>query len=589
MHAENSHPPSQRFNDTESTSPKAPSAQAIADWLIAEVVQRFGVDLNVINAEQPLMRFGLDSIAALELLAALEDWLNCSLPLTLMWDYPSIDAMAQHVSRQLNRPNSSLDDDIQAWIASDEQPQSALQWGGVHEHSISYGQRALWSLFQSAPDHTMCNLMSAVRIFAELDVPALQWAFQQLVDRHPALRTTFAISGERPVQRVHEYMEVRFSEEDATTWSEEFLHHCLSGEAYRPFDLERGPLLRLQLFSRGKNEYIFLLVVHHIIADFWSLVIFVHELEILYQAAKAGSPSPLPPLESQFTDFVRWQSEILGQQEGEQLWTYWKQQLSGTLTPLHLPIDRRRPVWQSYRGASQPLKIGAEITERLKALSHETDTTLFTTLLTTLYVMLYHYTDQEDLIVGSPMTGRSRSAWLNTIGHFVNPVVLRSSLAENPPFLTLIERVKQTVQGALEHQDYPFTLLLERRQPQRDLGRLPFPQVMFVWKKAHRLNGADLTPLALGTESSQVTVGGLPLEAIPLEFVPLEQHVSQCDLTLTIGEVDGALSGSLQYNTSLFDPATIAQMRQHYQTLLDAIVANPTQRLATILLALDQN
>jgi non-ribosomal peptide synthetase component F len=178
---------------------------------------------------------------------------------------------------------------------------------------------------------------------------------------------------------------------------------------------------------------------------------------------------------------------------------------------------------------------------------------------------------------------------LETIGYFVNPVILRTSLAGNPSFAELIQGVKKTVQGAIEHQDYPFSLLNERRQPQRDLGNLPFPQVMFIWKKAHRLNGADLTSLALGTESAQVIVGELPLEPIPLELVPLEQHVSQCDLTLTIGEVDGGLAGSLQYNTGLFDPATVQRMRRHYELLLDNIVENPQQRLATILLALRHN
>lgn len=502
-----------------------------------------------------------------------------------MWDYPTINAIARHVANALHEPEGSLSADIRAWI-DDEVPMSpAFKWGGVHEHPISHGQRALWTLFQSAPAHTMCNLMSAVRIRSNLDVPALQWAFQQLIDRHPALRTSFAISDGQPVQRVHEHMEARFSEEDASTWSEEFLLHCLSGEAYRPFDLERGPLLRLQLFTRTPNEHIFLLVVHHIIADFWSLVIFVHELEILYQAAKAGAPNPFPPLQSQFSDFIRWQTEILAQPEGETLWTYWKEQLYGTLQPLHLPIDRRRPAWHSYRGASQTLRLEPSLTDKLKAVSHDAETPL----LTTLYALIYHYTDQEDIIIGSPMTGRSRGAWLETIGHFVNPVILRTSLTGNPTFAELVQGVKHTVQVAIEHQDYPFSLLIERRQPQRDLGSLPFPQVMFVWKKAHRLNGADLTPLALGTESAQVMVGELPLEPIPLELVPLEQHVSQCDLTLTIGEVDGGLAGSLQYNTGLFDPATVQRMRRHYEQLLNKVAENPQQRLATILLALRDN
>ncbi len=571
------------------TSPNELSVQEITDWMISQVAERFGIDAETIDPKLPFVRLGLDSIAALELLAALEDWLGASLPLTLMWDYPTIDAIARHVATEINEPESSLDADIRAWISDETQSTSAIKWGGVHEHPISYGQRSLWTLFQSAPAHTLCNLMSAVRIRAELDVPALQWAFQQLIDRHPALRTSFAISDGQPVQRVHEHMEARFSEEDASTWSEEFLLHCLSGEAYRPFDLERGPLLRLQLFTRAPDEHIFLLVVHHIIADFWSLVIFVHELEVLYQAAKSGVPNPLPPLQSPFSDFVRWQAEILAQSEGEQLWAYWKEQLDGTLQPLHLPIDRRRPAWRSYRGASQTLRLEHALTDKLKALSHDAETTLFTTLLSTLYVLMYHYTDQEDIIIGSPMTGRSRGAWLETIGHFVNPVILRTNLAGNPTFSELVQGVKTTVQGAIENQDYPFALLVERRQPQRDLGRLPFPQVMLVWKKAHRLNGADLTPLALGAESAQVSVGELPLEPIPLELVPLEQHVSQCDLTLTIGEVDGGLSGSLQYNTSLFDPATVLRMRWHYELLLEKIVEDPTQRLATILLALNDN
>ncbi len=391
-----------RISNKADTSPKEPSARVIADWLVAEVSQRFGIEPASIDAEQPLVRYGLDSIAALELVAALEDWLGCALSLTLMWDYPTIGAIARHVAAHLAEPETSLDADIRAWIGPDEPSPPTLKWGGVHEHPISYGQRALWTLFQSAPDHTMCNLMSAVRIHADLDIPALQWAFQQLIDRHPALRTTFAISGGQPVQRVHEHMEVRFSEEEASTWSEEFLHHCLSGEAHRPFDLERGPLLRLQLFKRGADEYVFLLVVHHIVADFWSLVIFVHELEVLYQAAKTGAPSPLPPLQSQFTDFVRWQAEMLTNPKGEALWTYWKEQLTGVLPPLHLPIDRRRPMWQSYRGTSSALKLDLSLTEQLKTLSHTAGTTLFTTLLSSLYVLLYHYTDQDDLVVGLP-------------------------------------------------------------------------------------------------------------------------------------------------------------------------------------------
>ncbi len=560
----------------------------ISDWLVVEVSQRLDLLPDAIDVEQVLVRYGIDSIGALELLAALEDWLGCSLPLTLVWEYPTIQAIARYVA-QLVHPDSTLDADIRAWITSEKQPPTAPQWGGVHEHPISYEQRALWSLYQSAPDNTLGNLMSAGRIRAELDIPALQQAFQQLLDRHPALRTTFALSDGKPVQRVHEHMEVRCSEEDASHWSEEFLQHCLSGEAYRPFDLERGPLLRLQLFSRSPQEHIFLLVVHHIIADFWSLVIFVYELEELYQAVKNERSATLSPLRAKFTDFVHWQTDLLNNAPGQRLWNYWKQQLSGPLPILNLPIDRRRPLWRSYRGASQPLKLDLTLTKQLKALSLASGTTLFTTLLATLYVLLSYYTDQEDLVVGSQMAGRSRPDWLSCIGHFTNPVALRTNLAGNPTFETILKQTQQTVEGAFEHQDYPFSLLVERCQPQQDLGRRPFPQVMFIFKKAHQLNGADLTPLALGIESAQVQVGKWPLSSIPLDFVSLEQHLAQCDLTLTMGEIAGELSGSLQYNTSLFDPTTILRMRNRYQKLLEIIVNDTKQPLATIRLALHDN
>lgn len=586
MNAENSSFSLHRPQNRGDTSLNRPSAQMIADWLVTEVVRRFDVDRETIDIDRPLVRYGLDSIAALELVAALEDWLGQPLPLTLMWDHPTMGAIARHIANELLAWPNSLEADMRSWIGHEELPQPLLLRDDVYEHPISHGQRTLWTLMQSSPKLTLCNLTSAVHMRSELDMAALQWAFQQVVNRHSGLRTTFALSEGQPVQRVHKHMAVCPSEANASAWSEEFLHYSLCGEAGRPFDLERGPLLRLQLFKRAPNEHIFLLVIHQIVADFWSMVVVMHELELLYEAAKSGAPNPLPPLVLQFADFVQWQTEMLANPEGAQLWDYWKQQLSGALAPLPLPIDRQRPAWHSYRGASQPLKLGTALTEKLKALSHETDSTLFTTLLATLYMLLYHYTDREDLIIGSHMTGRSRVGWLDAVGHFVNPVVLRTCLEGNPTFVDLIERVKQTLQGAFEHQDYPFGLLVERLQPHRDLGRLAFPQVMLVWKKAHRHNSDDFIPWVFEPAAMSENV---TLTSMPPEFVPLEQQVSQCDLNVTIGEVDGTLSGSMRYNTGLFDPTTIARMRHHYQMLLNCIVADPTQRLATILMVLDSN
>jgi amino acid adenylation domain-containing protein len=563
-------------NDSQ-TPPASDLGSAIEHWLVRRLAERLGMPATALDTHQPLVRYGLDSIVALELVADLEDWLGCTLPLTLAWDCPTITAIVQRVAESASQRIAQ--DEVGALSVTHDERQCSRTTPATTETTahLSYGQQALWFFSQQAPHSPVYNIARALRVHSLLDIAALHTALQQLTDRHAALRTTFPTSDGKAIPRVHPHLAVAFHEEDATTWSHAFLQHRLTQQAHQPFTLEHGPLFRVHLYSRSSHEHVLLLVMHHMIVDFWSLAVLVHELGILYQALISGTEPVLPPLSSTYIDYVRWQTERLNSPAGAQLWAYWQQQLAGELPTLNLPTDRPRPPVQTYAGASQSRRLSAPLTQQLKALSQAQDTTLYTTLLTAFYVLLYRYTGQEDLLVGSPMAGRSRAELARLVGYVVNPVALRAHLAGNSTFTALLAQVRQTVLEAFEHQDYPFALLVERLRVQRDASRSPLFQVMFMLHKAHQLDTQDLTPFGLGEEGFQLEIGELRLESMALE-----QQAAAFDLTLTMAEVEGELAASLQYNTALFDQTTMECLLAHFQILLEGIVADPQQQITRL-------
>src|SRR5262249_42245070 len=296
----------------------------------------------------------------------------------------------------------------------------------ISDHPLSYEQRSMWFLHQQSPENSVYNIAAAVRIQSGVDVAASHRAFQALVDRHACLRTSFGISQGEPVQRIHDRMEVCFHHDDASEWTSDTIDERLIKKAYQPFDLGREPLFRVNLFTRSEREHILLLVVHHIIADFWSLAVLVHEFGILYQEEKSAGSVTLPPLTLQYADYSRWQSEMLAGQKGEWLWQYWQKQLSGNLPVLNLPTDRPRSPIQSYRGASHYIEVGKDLTRRLKALSYSYKATLYMTLLAAFQTLLHRYANQDEILVGSPAAGRSRAELAGLVGYFVNPLTLRT-------------------------------------------------------------------------------------------------------------------------------------------------------------------
>ncbi|MFN6570003.1 non-ribosomal peptide synthetase [Dendronalium sp. ChiSLP03b] len=526
------------------------------------VAQTMRLGISQLDIQQPLSTLGLDSLMAVELKNSVETDLGVVLSMTSFLQGDSIAQIANQVQNQLIANASSQEIAIAPVQHSDG------------EQILSYGQRSLWFMHQLAPASPAYNIASAVLLKGDVDIPALQRAFQKLVDRHPALRTTFTVRQGEPLQLIHQQMDVCFQQEDVSNLSE-LLKERLTQEAYRPFNLEQS-LMRVNLFTNSAGEQVLLLVVHHIITDFWSLAVMAQELGTLYQAEKKGSELSLLPLALQYIDYSYKQAQMLASPKAEQLWTYWQQQLAGELPVLNLPTDRPRPPVQTYRGASVPFKLSAELTEKLKTKSRTFGTTLYMTLLAAYQLLLHRYTGQEDILVGSPTAGRSEAELAGVLGYFVNPVVIRSNVSGNLSFEKFLAQVRQTVLDAFTHQDYPFALLVERLQTVRDSSRSPLFQTMFVLQKAHLLH-QDLTAFTLNETGVEIHLGELQMESLALE-----QKVAQFDLTLTMAEVNGSLAASFEYNADLFNPDTITRMAGHFQTLLENIVANSQQPLSTL-------
>jgi amino acid adenylation domain-containing protein len=441
---------------------------------------------------------------------------------------------------------------------------------------LSYGQQAMWLTAQLAPESWAYHVLFSAYIRSAVAIPALRQALQTLLERHAALRTTYTVQDGTLVQHIQAHPQVPFEVVDASAWSEQALYDRLLEAVRSPFDLAQGPLMRVGLYSRSPSDHVLVLTIHHIAIDFYSLGVMLEELRALYQAETTGVPITLPALEAQYTDYARWQAEVLAGPVGDELWEYWQQQLAGELPTLHLPTDRPRPPRQTYNGASHIFSLPEALTQQLKALAQAEGVTLYMLLLAAFQVLLHRYTAQDDLLVGTFMGDRMRPEFRRLVGYMVNPVVLRADLSGNPPFTTFLKQARQTVLEALKHQDFPFPLLVERLRPQRDARQASLFQVAFILQQLSKQEEL-LACFIPGMTGGQVDFGGLVLEPFALP-----QQEGQFDLTLEMGEVGASLWGGLKYNTDLFEAATMARLAGHLQTLLAGIVAHPDQSLAAL-------
>ncbi|HXV82417.1 MAG TPA: amino acid adenylation domain-containing protein, partial [Candidatus Binatia bacterium] len=430
---------------------------------------------------------------------------------------------------------------------------------------LSFAQERLWFLEQLEPESAVYNICRASRLVGNLSSPALEASLNEIVSRHETLRTAFRLIDGTPVQVVQraEGISIDFTDLRSVPKSEgdANIRRQIEAAALHPFDLNSGQLLRCALIRIDEQEHILILTTHHIAADAWSMGILTRELWTLYDAFSNGRPSPLEPLPVRYSEYAVWQREWLKGNVLEAQLAYWKERLKD-LSMLNLPADRARKARQSFHGARVAIELPHELTTALNEMSHRFAVTPFMTLLATFQVLLYRYAGQDDVAVGSPIANRRRPEIEGLIGFFVNTLVLRTDLSGNPSFSELLIRVRDLCVAADSNQDLPFEKLVQELQPDRDQSRNPLFQVMFVLQNATR-----------------------PFTGIPgLRLEPLEVATrrSPFDLSLFLREREGKYIGHIEYSTDLFEPDTIERMAAHYQTLLEAIVADSDQPIATL-------
>jgi amino acid adenylation domain-containing protein/non-ribosomal peptide synthase protein (TIGR01720 family)/FkbM family methyltransferase len=436
---------------------------------------------------------------------------------------------------------------------------------------LSFAQARLWFLYQLEGENNIYNMPLAMLLNGNLNLAALEGAIAQILRRHEVLRTRFQVENDTPVRVIDPEITVTLKVVDLQDLPEAeqltTVKRLVTIEAEKPFDLANEPLMRVHLWRMSSQSHLLLINIHHIVFDGWSIGIFTQELSALYKAFLSGEPSPLPELPIQYTDFAVWQRQWLTGEVLEKQLDYWKQQLAGVPEVLALPIDRPRQSVQAFRGATVSFLLPNSLSEALKALSKRTGVTLFMTVYAAFVTLLYRYTGSDDIVVGTPTANRNRPEIEGLIGFFVNTLVLRTDFSDNPIFEDVLSRVQDMVLGAYAHQDLPFEKLVEQLQPERSLSYTPLVQVM----------------LGFGVPRPQMQMAGLTVSPVAVETVR-----SKFDLSLIFDSTDSGLIGEWEYNTDLFDASTITRMTGHFQTLLEAVVANPQQTVSSLPLLTEQ-
>lgn len=427
---------------------------------------------------------------------------------------------------------------------------------------VSHNQRGLWLQYQASPESSAYNVAFAVYLHESIDPFLLQLSLKGLVENHSALRTTYPILDGVPMQLVHKQVSLDFSAVDASGFSEEELHRRVTREYATPFDIVKGPLFRTRLFTMTANEHVLLLSFHHVSVDFWSIGLLMNELEKHYNSLLEKGILSFETRPSEYSDFVTWQAKMLQDPKGRVQRTYWTSRLAGETSILPLPTDRPRPTVQTFSGASCEFALETSLSDKLRKLAARNKTTLFTTLLGAFYTLLFRYTHQAEILVGSSVSGRTVPDLRKTVGNFANMVVLKADLSGDPAFVSLLRQLHQTVSGALAHQDYPFSLLLEALAIKRNPSHSPLFQPAFGYQDIRRIHGTQST--------------------FKMDPFPLQQQEGQFDLFLGIEEHSSSMKAVFKFNTDLFERSTIQKMSSHYCVLLTSIVETPEERLSKL-------
>jgi amino acid adenylation domain-containing protein len=528
-------------------APRTPVEEALTSvWSEILSVKRVGINDNFFD-------LGGHSLLVTQITLRVRQIFKVNLPLRIMFEAPTIAGFAEKVEEAIRQG-----EDLQIPPITPVSRDRRLP--------LSFAQQRLWFLHQLDPESIAYNLPRAIRLSGPLNVAALQHTLDEIVRRHESLRTTFDVVDGQPVQMIHQPAPVDMPLTDLShlpAAERESRARMLAGEeSLKPFDLSAGPLLRIGLLRLGPDEQVALLTMHHIISDAWSHGVFIQEIATLYNTFLDEQETPLTDLPIQYADYAVWQREWLSGDELESQLAYWKSQLSGELPIIQLPLDHPRPAVLTFNGGDLTALLPHELAGALKALSREEGVTLFMAGLAIFQTLLHRYSGLTDIVVGSPIAGRQQAETEALIGFFVNTLVFRTDLSGDPTFRELLQRVREVALGAYTHQDLPFEKLVEELQPGRDMSRSPLFQVMFA------LQNAPASPPDL----SGISVSSLDAGGVTAKF----------DLTITMTDTGSDLINTINYNSDLFDDATIRRLFDHLHNLVESIVRQPDRRLSEL-------
>ena len=524
--------------------------RTVVEEVVAEIWASL-LGLSRVSLHDSFFELGGHSLIATQVMMRVQKTTGVELPLRTLFESPTVAQLAAQIEAALRKGKVSPAPPIVP-IARDQ------------ELPLSFSQQRLWFLEQLTPANAAYHIPFTLRLSGSLNRAALKQAFSEIIRRHEVLRTTFAFGEGQPAQVVGAVFDLALPTIDLQGLNHTEQEACTlklaTEHAIAPFDMLGGPLLRAALLRINEEEHILLAAMHHIIGDGWSVGLLIREVASLYEAFSQGRSSPLPELAIQYADFARWQREWLAGARLEERLSYWQQQLAAAPI-LALPTDKSRPPLQSFEGARCSLTLPESLCAALKALSRETGATLFMTMLAGFHALLHRYAQQARILTGVPVANRTADTeWL--IGFFVNTLVLSSDFADDPSFVTHLERLRQQALGAYTHQDLPFELLVDELQLARDVSYNPLFQVMFSWNEAGW--------------------GELKLAGLEVNGLEVENHTSQFDLTLGVAESGGQLRCAMQYNTALFEEATLSRLLGHYEELLRSVVREPQQRVSRL-------
>ncbi len=550
--------------------------QALMETYLAGMVARvLGSAPEKIEPERPLTELGFDSLMAVELSTGLNSDLGVRIQVVKILEGTSSRALAATLLEALDLDTASppeasptRDDTV---VPNDSTPATEVAPSERTPLPLSFEQRRFWYLEQLEPGNPAYHIFAAARLSGDLDVEALRSCLDELTSRHEALRARFEVVDGDPVQTVEPPMPASLAVHDVTHHPaherEAALQRIARAEIRRPFDLARPPLLRGALVRLAEAEHAFVLIVHHIAAETWVMTRLVHELVTLYGDLSNGRPASLPEPSAPYADYVRRQAEALDEARVRSLRDYWERRLDGVPSELPLQTDRPRPATPGFDGRRRHFTLSAERSGALRDLARRAGTTLFTTLLAAFQTLLHRSSGATDVVVGTPVVTRDQPGLEEVVGPCMNTLVLRTDLSADPTFQDLLGRTRETVLGALEHQDLPFERVVEALRPQREAGRSPLFQATLVMHDAR--------------------FPELRMEGLVVEPLEVDAEAPIADLTLLV-ENGEQLHGALEADAELFDEATMARLLRHFETLLEGIVDDPERPLSMLPLASDE-